>query len=142
MKNRLFVIKISFFCLFVLNIFVHKAAAQECNFRLSGIISDGSNQQILAGATVLLMGTDKIAVTNKSGVYRFNKLCSGTYRIKITHVGCIPIEANLVVESDLTNQNFYLLHSAEQLGEVVVSSKYDMRDGCVMGDVMDARWGT
>jgi len=125
MINRLSVIKMSFFCLTVLNIFVQKAIAQECNFRLSGIIYDGTNQQVLSGATVLLMDSDKIAVTNKSGVYRFNKLCSGTYRIKITHVGCVPIEASLVVNSDLPNQNFYLLHSTEQLGEVVVSSSYD-----------------
>ncbi len=98
---------------------------QECNFRLSGIIYDGTNQQVLYGANVWLMDSDKIAVTNKSGVYRFNKLCSGTYRIKITHVGCIPIEASLLINSDLQNQNFSLLHSTVQLSEVVVRSRYD-----------------
>jgi len=125
MKNRLFAIKLSLFCLITLNIFVVEAIAQECNFRLSGIIYDGTNQQILSGATVSLMGTDKISITNKSGGYRFNKLCSGTYRIKITHVGCVPIEASIVVDSDLANQSFYLLHTSEQLSEVVVSSSYD-----------------
>jgi iron complex outermembrane receptor protein len=125
MENQFFAVKMCVFCLIALNIFVTRAIAQECNFRLSGIIYDGTNQQVLSGATVWLMDSDKIAVTNKSGVYRFNKLCSGTYRIKITHVGCVPIEASLVLNSDLQNQNFSLLHSAEQLSEVVVSSRYD-----------------
>jgi iron complex outermembrane receptor protein len=126
MKNLLKALKISVFCLTALFIFEDEAIAQECNFRLSGIIYDGTNQQILSGATVSILGSDKIALTNKSGLYRFNKLCSGTYRIKITHVGCVPIEASLVVNSDdLTNQNFNLLHSTEQLSEVLISSKYD-----------------
>ena len=126
MKTLLKAIKISIFCLIALFIFEDEAIAQECNFRLSGIIYDGTNQQILAGATVSILGTDKIAITNKSGLYRFSKLCAGTYRIKITHVGCVPLEANLVVNSaDLTNQSFNLLHSTEQLSEVLVSSKYD-----------------
>ena len=74
MKNLLKAIKISIFCLIALFIFEDEAIAQECNFRLSGIIYDGTNQQILAGATVSILGTDKIAITNKSGLYRFSKM--------------------------------------------------------------------
>ncbi len=124
-KNRFYTFKVWVLCLLAFSIIAKKAAAQECDLRLSGVVYDGATQQPLAGATVRLESSNKIAITNKSGVYRFNKLCSGTYRIKITHVGCLPLETTVSLNSDLLNYHFNLLHSSEQLSEVVVSSKLE-----------------
>ena len=125
MKDQFYTFKVWVLCLLAFSILTKNATAQECDLRLSGIVYDGATQQPLAGATVRLESSNKIAITNKSGVYRFTKLCSGNYRIKITHVGCLPLETTVSLNSDLLNYNFNLLHSSEQLSEVVVSSKLE-----------------
>lgn len=125
MKNQFLIMKMSVLCMLALSFLISAAVAQECNFRLSGTIYDETNQQVLSGANVTLMATGKTVITNKAGIFRFNKLCSGTYRIRVSHVGCVTIEASVVLYSDLQNQNFTLKHSSEQLGEVIVSSTYD-----------------
>ena len=109
--------------LFLLLISFQKSTAQNCSLRLSGIIYDGATQQPLSGATIVLIDQNIRTISNKAGVYKFNKLCPGNYRIKITHLGCLPYETTFVVDKELEEKNFELLHTEEQLNEVEVSSK-------------------
>lgn len=117
---------------------MQRAAAQACDFRLSGVVYDGATQQPLAGATVYLANNSASAVTNKAGVYRFTNLCAGTYRIKISHVGCLPFETSVSVNNDLLNQRFELLHATEELGEVVVSAKSEVNFNAIKSSLSEA----
>lgn len=122
LNKHLTVLKSLLLCMLLLGCCIEQLAAQACDLRLSGVIYDGATQQPLAGASVYLLNQSEVAVTNKAGVYRFSKLCPGTYRIKISHVGCLPLETTLNLSKDALNQTFHLLHSTEELSEVVVSA--------------------
>ena len=66
---------------------VFPAVAQNCNYSLYGTIRDAGTQQPLPGATASLLTEGKIAITDKDGHFHFNRLCAGTYRVKISYLG-------------------------------------------------------
>ena len=126
---------------------VQIVSAQDCNLRLGGIVFDGATRQPLPGATVLLIEQNKTTVTNKAGFYEFKRLCPGNYRIKITHLGCLPLEANLIINNDLLNKNFELLHIDQELSEVLVSSSsatdgYAVKSSLNSSDLEKTKGGT
>ncbi|MBY0245643.1 MAG: TonB-dependent receptor [Sphingobacteriaceae bacterium] len=108
---------------FLLSIGGEKAKAQGCNLRLSGVIIDEATNKVLPNATLVLINENKIAVSNKSGVYKFNKLCAGSYRLKISHIGCSPMEINVIISEDTFNKNIRLTHIEQQLNEVVINAQ-------------------
>ncbi len=100
---------------------VFPAIGQNCNYSLYGIIQDAGTRQPLPGATVSLSGESKIAITDKEGHFHFNRLCAGTYKVKISYVGFSEqeIEVNLSKNQEIA---ISLDTDDNKLAEVVVLS--------------------
>jgi iron complex outermembrane receptor protein len=94
--------------------------AQEngCNATLHGKITDQSNHE-LEGATVYVMELGKGAIVESDGHFEINNLCSGTYTIKVQHLGHQTTE----VKKDITGYTEIVvkLHQEERvLSQVTV----------------------
>lgn len=56
-------------------------------YSISGYITDAQTSETLIGATILLKGTGKVAVTNKNGHYSITGIPSGKYELLVSHIG-------------------------------------------------------
>lgn len=95
---------------------------QTCSFRLSGHVEDADTKETLAGATVLLLGTDRSIVTDSKGDFVFFNLCAGSYSLKVTHVNCDSV-TQLVDLSRDRHLDIFLPHARNTLQAVMVEAK-------------------
>ena len=96
--------------------------SQNCNSVLSGKISDFHDGSTLENATIKLVGTNKVAVSDKEGIFRFKNLCDNKYMIEISHIACETQTLTIEVYGD-TFKSIKLEHHLEELNEVIVKSK-------------------
>jgi iron complex outermembrane recepter protein len=105
--------------------------AQTKTGKISGSVSD-ENQKSIDGATVsLLRGKDgglvKVAVTNKTGVYEFEKIADGEYMISVTVTGYVKKNSEkftISAERQIVSVNSIQLAVAQKsLSEVTVTGK-------------------
>jgi hypothetical protein len=76
------------------------AAHAQYTQQLRGTVVDQVLQTPLAGATVSLPTLNRSVVTNEQGVFRFNDIPVGTYRIVITYTGFRDVTIdNIIVNS-------------------------------------------
>jgi hypothetical protein len=95
--------------------------AQQPIQSVTGIVRDTAGAP-LAGADVLL-GTHK-ATTSPSGAFRIDSLRPGQYAITIRMVGYNPVHSRvLVVASEPTEMEYFLLPSPQLLAPIVVESR-------------------
>jgi hypothetical protein len=105
-------------------VFVHwfiDASSQTRHFTISGTIKDASNGETVAGATVLLKGTQ---IAGSSNAYGFFSLSApeATYTLVVTYVGYDPIEKPIELSRNLTINS--ALQTAEtELQEVEISAR-------------------
>jgi TonB dependent receptor/Carboxypeptidase regulatory-like domain len=79
-------------------LFITAQAQYSQQFR--GTVTDQVLQQPLAGATVTIIPLGKLAVTDADGVFRFNNIPVGSYRITISYTGFKEgVVENIVVNS-------------------------------------------
>src|SRR6187455_1042181 len=62
------------------------------NGKITGTIKDGGNQKIIDAATVSLIrekdsGVTKVAISDKQGVFTFENVKAGGYRVMATSLG-------------------------------------------------------
>src|SRR4051794_23887433 len=74
------------------------ARAQE--FSITGSVRDGKSNQVLAGATVQLENTIRIAVTDEYGRFRLDRLASGDYSLVVKFLGFQPKTEKVSVTSN------------------------------------------
>ena len=92
--------------------------AQECNQQLSGKVIDFHDGNPLEAATITF--NDQLIITNDSGNFEINGLCSTTYAFTVSHEDCNS--RVFMVNINTTNQkNFYLEHHLDELEEVTIS---------------------
>lgn len=94
-------------------------SAQQCDATLSGKILDFHDQTSLAGATVLVIGQNKMAFTGFDGDYRIENLCDGTFEVEVSHPQCTTVLYQIVISGD-TRRDFEMEHHLEELEEVQV----------------------
>src|SRR5579872_5294300 len=74
-----------------LQIMVLFAAGQRVAGKISGSVKDASGKPMEAVTVALSQKADttttKAAITDKSGLFRFENIASGTYILSVTHVG-------------------------------------------------------
>ncbi|WP_299367159.1 TonB-dependent receptor [Winogradskyella sp.] len=95
---------------------------QECNSVLSGEISDFHDNTALENASIKLIGTNKITISDKQGKFRFKDLCDKTYQIEVSHIACETKIITVKVQGD-THNVIKLEHHLEELDEVNVTGK-------------------
>lgn len=92
----------------------------QCTIRLSGTITDTDSKQALAGASITVKETGLATESDAKGAYVLEGLCPGAYTIRVSHVGCVPVEIAWRVTAD-ERRNIALPHSVTQLQEVSVT---------------------
>ncbi|NJM15680.1 MAG: carboxypeptidase-like regulatory domain-containing protein [Bacteroidales bacterium] len=91
---------------------------------VTGIITDGANQEPLIGATVVVEGTTKGAVTDFEGRYTLENISAGTITLVGSYVGYNEAKQLLTVTAGATKEiNFALSASTVGLDEVQVTAK-------------------
>jgi iron complex outermembrane receptor protein len=92
--------------------------AQKINIR--GVVTDANTGETLIGATISY-GDNKGVVTDVDGKY-YLKVDKGTYHLKVSYVGYIPQEVDVVVGNSEVAQDFQLktltLTEVEVIGDV------------------------
>ena len=74
------------------------ALGQEpCRFTLTGQIIDEHDGQALDLSTVWLPELSKGAVADSAGFFSIDSLCSGSYTIQLSHIGCEPRRETIVI---------------------------------------------
>jgi len=97
-------------------------SAQECNYQLSGEITDFHDGTFLENSVVQIKNINKYAVTNSKGFFQIENICAGVYKVEISHLGCETLTKTIYISKG-TVQNFKLEHHLEDLNEVLVNSK-------------------
>ena len=111
MKNRLFLL------IFVLNLplaifaqddtVVEEAVWGEYG-TLAGMVTDVSSGAVLAGANVIVEGTDLGAAANASGSYLIEKLPAGSYTVTASMMGYKSSSESVTVSTGTAVVNFSL----------------------------------
>ena len=88
--------------------------AQDCALTIRGQVIDEHDRTPLEFAAVLILGTTTGAQCDAAGNYRIDGLCPGTYTLRVSHVGCTPMDRTVKLEADLV-LDLKLEHHAEEL---------------------------
>ncbi len=94
---------------------------QNCNNIFIGEITDFHNSAPLENATIKLIGTNKITISDKKGKFTFEDLCNSTYNVEVSHLGC-ETETFKITVSGNTFKAISLEHHIEELDAVAVKS--------------------
>lgn len=104
----------------LLQLLLAASVRAQCTQRISGTVTDSETKRPLSGATVHIRETGQTVQTNVNGYYNVEALCPGVYHIRVSHVGCVPVEEEISVNED-RRRNIVLPHSITQLQEVAVT---------------------
>lgn len=96
----------------------------NCKLSISGKISDDSTGEPLAFANIYIPQQDIGAVSDTLGNYKIDKVCPGTISIRVSHLGCEPLEVDIYVSTSLV-QNFSLDHGSYELNQVLITGEKD-----------------
>jgi len=90
--------------------------------QIKGTIIDRETEKPVLGASILVVGTARGAMTDLDGKYIITQVGPGTYTLKVTHVSYQEVEVtNVEVKSDLTKEvSLKLEKKVTELGEKIV----------------------
>ena len=105
--------------------------AQQCDFKISGVVKDFHDGNVLPNSTLSINGYDIYALSDLDGKYELSGLCKGTYVVTITHPECEVAQFTVEV-TDNVQRDFKLEHHTEALNAVTVQGENTNR-GTVSG---------
>jgi len=113
--------KILFIGLFLLPIFAYSQAGN-----IKGRVFNPTNNQGIPFANVVVIGTDRGAVSDENGRYEIDRIEPGLYNIKASFVGYKP---KTIFEIQISRArgiqlDFELMEDASDLDEVIISSEF------------------
>ncbi len=94
---------------------------QECNGTLTGRVLDESDHAVV-GATVVLSPSETGVVTDNAGNFRFNKLCTGTYKVKVQYLGYETLAFDILIDG-VVSKVLHLKEGVRELREVVIEDE-------------------
>ena len=107
------------FCLFAFQSYAQQAAIQ-------GSVQNAADKTMMPGAIISIQkATDEQptngVMTDGNGEFKFDKIASGTYLIKINYLGFKPLSRSVEVTDELINLGTLLLvEDANELQEVKI----------------------
>jgi iron complex outermembrane recepter protein len=117
-------LKIWLFSLLIISI-SNAVRAQDCNLRLSGHVEDTDTRDKLTDATVTIVELNRQMMTDSTGDFAFDGLCTGNYTIRISHVHCETKEQKVQLNKK-KHLDFFLPHSKNTLTEVIVEARKEI----------------
>lgn len=102
------------------------AFAQECNFTLTGKITDKDDGEPLEFTIVSVKEINFSTNSNEEGEFKIENLCAGDYTIRIIHLGCADTSIKVSVSKN-TRVNFKLPHSLHELADVEIIERVDYK---------------
>jgi len=128
-KNRLV-------CFFIvgLAVFGYATAVNAQTGIIKGKIIDAQTQEILIGASVLIKGTNKSAVTDMEGNYKISNVAVGKCEVRVSYISYIAEEkADIIVENAKTTVVDFLLKSNDNtFGDVVVVGRVNRQSETIL----------
>jgi outer membrane receptor for ferrienterochelin and colicin len=110
-----------FFSFFLIVSFTNNLYAQTGSIK--GKLEDAETGETLIGATVLIQGTNKGAVTDVDGNYSLGGIAPGSYNLVISYVSYEQLVERIVVAKSATTElNFKLKPSSVQMDEVKITA--------------------
>lgn len=113
--------------LFILLLYTFNIIAQEFKTgTITGQVIDRNTKEPLIAANVILIGTNYGASTDENGFYRIENVPVGSYSIKFSYIGYLPlVKSDIIVKSKrIINVNAELETTLIESSEVVVSGGY------------------
>jgi len=100
--------------------FIHTTNAQSGG-QLTGVVRDDENRQGIPHANVVVKGTQYGSASDENGRYLVRGVPPGDYTLVVSAVGFKTAEKAVQILSETTlNHDFFLIHSAVELREVLV----------------------
>lgn len=100
---------------------------------IKGLVVDEQSKECLIGASVLMEGTTKTAVTDMEGQYTINNIRPGTYSLRISYISYVSITKEVVVESGQTTViDVSMKPSDTMFGDVVVIGRANRQSEAVL----------
>ena len=121
MKLKLPILILSCFLFSTLEIY-----SQNCDYNFSGVVIDLHDQSPLSNATILIEGTDNIAISDNNGYFKFSGLCPSNYSVTVSHLKCKSKTFSIKLDGNL-QKNLKLEHHINELNEVIVLAESDKR---------------
>lgn len=118
-------LKRSLVCLLFLISWGMVSQAQQ-TYTLSGIISEGSSNETLIGATVAVPSLKTGVTTNAYGSYAIT-LPEGEHEIVVSYLGFVTLRETITLQANL-KKDFQLVAAPETLEEVVVTNNVERLD--------------
>src|SRR5690606_22203152 len=87
----------------------------------SGYVSDATNNQALAGATVVLGGNNQGTISGPDGQFTFSNLPAGSYTLQISYLGYTQLSRQVQLSAD-TELRLALQPASISANEVLVSA--------------------
>lgn len=94
----------------------------QCTLVLSGRVVDNHDRSALEYATVTVVELQRTVQADDQGNYTIDALCPGKYSLRVSHVGCDPIERKVDVRKDM-RLDLKLEHHAQELHQAEVKGK-------------------
>lgn len=112
----------------MMNVTISKVLATTGN--ITGIVRDGSTQQPLIGANVIVEGTEMGAATNVEGEFVIPNVAPGIYHVRLEMIGYQPlVKLNVrVIPERGANITAELVQQALELSEVTVTRAYYQKE--------------
>ncbi|MEX0273318.1 MAG: TonB-dependent receptor [Flavobacteriaceae bacterium] len=96
--------------------------SQDCDNVLYGKVVDFHDGSVLAGALLIVAGTEQTVETDVEGKFRIPGLCEQTYSIQVSHPYCATKGFTVKVAGN-TKRTFLLEHHMEELDQVIVEGQ-------------------
>ena len=99
-------------------------AQRPASGSLTGVVSDSASHEPLAGAVVIVLGTQFRAVTGSNGRYRITALDSGGHAVRVVAIGYrSEIRRAVTIPPGATQQlDWALVHAPVQLSAMAVTA--------------------
>jgi len=93
----------------------------QCNYKITGRVTDKADGNPLEFVAIYIVELQTGAMSDSTGSYTVEKVCKGNYTVRLSHIGCEPVENKITVAGN-TTINFTLPHSANLLESIDITS--------------------
>jgi iron complex outermembrane receptor protein len=110
------------------------SANAQCILQIKGQVKDADTRLVLEKASVSLVGTKTVVITDAQGNFQLAGLCPGDYTLRISHAGCQTIDFHVHLKEDLF-KTIELPHAENVLKEVVVVGSASVQTEGMSGEL-------